>query len=640
MLRAQKTSVPAPSSSASVEAAAVPAEDMTDLSSFIDDILGPPAAATAVVGDNTQSSAPPPVTEGHNNQISEEDALAAKIASLSVISIGGVNILPTVAEKYDRGAQTDDVVFAKDPTEEALMDPSPRKKRSVLQQSPLRKDSGQGPDDTPSTAEAKTEEVDAKEEEPVREFSIEEKRNIVGSDDFQSFVKRSSLIMERALGAHRVYDIMVNYSGDDGEAEGTETEVQSLSEQGMFMDERWTRGRAVTDMAWSATNPELLLVSYGRPEEDSEWFGCTEPDGVALVWSILMEKRPEFVFTCSSALLCAAFHPFDKHLLVGGTYSGQIVLWDTRSASSSPVQRSPLSSKGHTHPVYSLSIVGTPSSHSLVSASTDGRVCLWSLTQLSRPLADLQLQQVVVEGKSTAAALVSNKEVAVSAMAFPAGAQAQALHGGDEDGGGAGGGGSGEVVVGAEDGCLYSALIHANSQSGNAGTMKAVAAHHGLVTSVHFHPATGGGAALGDLLLSSSVDWSTRLWNLKESSKPLMTFEHAKDYVHSAQWSPIHPALFATADGAGQLSLWAPLTDAELPLVSKQVGERALSTVRWDHGGRRVAVGDSQGTVNVYDVAAEVATPDSDTGLRFEQLMESVVALHKHVAAGGRAAGF
>lgn len=41
----------------------------------------------------------------------------------------------------------------------------------------------------------------------------------------------------------------------------------------------------------------------------------------------------------------AQFHP---NLLVGGSYSGQIVLWDNRSRKRTPVQKTPLSASAHT----------------------------------------------------------------------------------------------------------------------------------------------------------------------------------------------------------------------------------------------------------------------------------------------------
>ncbi len=46
--------------------------------------------------------------------------------------------------------------------------------------------------------------------------------------------------------------------------------------------------------------------------------------------------------------MSAAFAKFHPNLVVGGTYSGQIVLWDNRSNRRTPVQRTPLSASAHT----------------------------------------------------------------------------------------------------------------------------------------------------------------------------------------------------------------------------------------------------------------------------------------------------
>ncbi|CAG11116.1 unnamed protein product, partial [Tetraodon nigroviridis] len=75
-------------------------------------------------------------------------------------------------------------------------------------------------------------------------------------------------------------------------------------------------------------------------------------------------------------------HP---NLVVGGTYSGQIVLWDNRSHRRTPVQRTPLSAAAHTHPVYCVNVVGTQNANNLITVSTDGRMCSWSLDMLSQP---------------------------------------------------------------------------------------------------------------------------------------------------------------------------------------------------------------------------------------------------------------
>lgn len=59
------------------------------------------------------------------------------------------------------------------------------------------------------------------------------------------------------------------------------------------------------------------------------------------------------------------------------------------------------------HPVYCLSVVGTQNAHNLISVSTDGRLCSWSLDMLSQPQETLELQHR------------QSKAIAVTCLAFP-----------------------------------------------------------------------------------------------------------------------------------------------------------------------------------------------------------------------------
>ena len=53
-------------------------------------------------------------------------------------------------------------------------------------------------------------------------------------------------------------------------------------------------------------------------------------------------------FPFQSGVMSTMFARFHPNLIVGGTYCGQIVLWDNRSNKQTPVQRTPLSAKAHT----------------------------------------------------------------------------------------------------------------------------------------------------------------------------------------------------------------------------------------------------------------------------------------------------
>lgn len=125
--------------------------------------------------------------------------------------------------------------------------------------------------------------------------------------------------------------------------------------------------------------PELLVGAYNKNP-----MALNEPDGLVLIWNSHLLERPEFVFYSQSDVTAAMFSPFHPNLVVGGTYSGQILLWDTR-ARQLPVLKTPLSAVGHTHPVYSIQMVGTQNAYNFISASTDGLVCSWQLDILAQP---------------------------------------------------------------------------------------------------------------------------------------------------------------------------------------------------------------------------------------------------------------
>ncbi|MCI4375068.1 hypothetical protein PGIGA_G00104840 [Pangasianodon gigas] len=414
------------------------------------------------------------------------------------------------------------------------------------------------------------------EEAPPHELTEEEKQQILHSDDFLTFFDHSSRIVERALSEQ--VDVCFDYSGRDLQDKEGETQAGTkLSLNRQFTDERWSKHRVVTCLDWSPQYPELLVASYSSNEEAPH-----EPDGVALVWNMKYKKTTaEYVFHCQSAVMSAAFAQFHPNLVVGGTYSGQIVLWDNRSNKRTPVQRTPLSASAHTHPVYCVNVVGTQNAHNLISISTDGKMCSWSLDMLSTPQDSLEL------------VFKQSKPVAVTSMAFPLG---------DVN----------NFVVGSEDGTVYTACRHGSK----AGISEMFEGHHGPVTGLDCHTATGP-VDFSHLFVTSSFDWTVKLWSTR-NTKPLYSFEDNSDYVYDVMWSPAHPALFACVDGVGHLDLWNLNNETEVPSASATVdGNPALNRVRWANSGREVAVGDSEGRVHIYDVGEQIAVPRQDEWTRF-----------------------
>ncbi|XP_045766188.1 cytoplasmic dynein 1 intermediate chain isoform X11 [Maniola jurtina] len=423
----------------------------------------------------------------------------------------------------------------------------------------------------PAVTAAPQEKKEEEKEKKIRELSNDEKQTIMLSAEFQKFMSRAGRVIERALAES--VDIYTDYTGggDNENAQDDKSDAR-LSLVRTFYDERWSRGRCVTCLDWSSAHPELMLASYHNSDDAPH-----DPDGVCLVWNTKFKKStPEDIFHCQSPVMSATFARFHPNLILGGTYSGQIVLWDNRVQKRTPIQRTPLSSLAHTHPVYCLSVVGSQNAHNLISVSTDGRMCSWSLDMLSQPQETLDLHHR------------QNKAVAVTCMAFP--------HADVNN-----------FVLGSEDGNIYTGCRHGQ----RAGVSESVEAHAGPVTAVACHAAPAA-LDLSHLYLSASVDWSVKLWSLKEN-KALYSFEDSGDYVADVRWSPAHPALFAAVDAAGRLDLWNLNRDTEVPIASvmSETGV-AFNRVSWSPSGGHVTAGDDAGKIWVYELAENVAQPRHD----------------------------
>ncbi|CAD7089868.1 unnamed protein product [Hermetia illucens] len=424
---------------------------------------------------------------------------------------------------------------------------------------------------------------DHDDKKPIRELSEEQKQMIILSEDFQRFVMRAGKVIERALS--ETTDIYTDYIGGGSTDEGIdEKSLAGLSLNRIFYDDRWSKNRCVTSMDWSTHYPELVATSYHNNEESPN-----EPDGVVIVWNTKYKKQtPEDIFHCQSAVMSTCFAKFQPNLILGGTYSGQIVVWDNRVQKRTPIQRTPLSATAHTHPVYCLQVVGTQNAHNVISISSDGRLCSWSLEMLSMPQDTMELQQK------------QSKSIAVTCMAFP----------------------NAEInnfVVGSEDGYVYSAYRHGT----RAGIGEQYERHLGPVTGVSTHY-NQGSPDFGHLFLTSSIDWTIKLWSLKDT-KPLYSFEDNSDYVMDVAWSPINPALFASVDGSGRLDLWNLNQDTEVPTASVVVeGAPALNRISWTPSGLHVTIGDDSGRVYVYDVAEHIAHPRMDEWTRFSRTLNEL----------------
>ncbi|KAH7328931.1 cytoplasmic dynein 1 intermediate chain 2 [Stachybotrys elegans] len=442
---------------------------------------------------------------------------------------------------------------------------------------------------------------------PSRDLTTEELQAVTKSDEFVDFLEKSTKVIERALD-QEIYDILTDYAlqGQDHDEEDEESGNTGgrgrhrVKEVAQFFDDRWSKKRMISCIDFSPKFSELVLASYTKNPTAPH-----EPDGLVQVWNIHMHDRPEYVFTAQSDILTAKFSPYHPNLIIGGSYSGQVLLWDTR-AKAAPIQKTPLTGFGHAHPIYSVDIVGTQNANNIISCSTDGVVCGWSMDVFAQP-------QELLELKNPTQAKVAVEDVSPTCLSFP---QTDPTF----------------FLVGSEEGTIFP--CHRYDRAGaKAGVDKKISyrGHTAPVMSVDFHPARGP-VDLGDLVLSSSLDWSVKLWKVRAPAatstigagdgniSPLIDFVR-EDVVYDAKWSPVKPSVFALVDGAGWLELWDISVETEEPVsrISPSVRQegrsmlsKSLNKVAWEpNDGKRLATGGISGALTVFEVAGGLGGKES-----------------------------
>lgn len=350
-------------------------------------------------------------------------------------------------------------------------------------------------------------------------------------------------------------------------------------------------GQACTGVAAIWDRPEAFVAAYAAPSSEFDACGAEDEGGVS-VWSLASSKNCDVRFACESGVASVCCDPRHPSLILGGSQSGQLLMWDCRSQKC--VGKSPLDRHApHASAICALSI---RDDGTCVTGSSDGVVCLWAPGMLERPLE----KQLVVDARGVT--------LPVSCVDFA------------DDG---------DVYVGCEAGSVSLATF------GNTGdhtlTCELLGAHRGRVTCVKAHPAARRGAAATSdalglrrrVLASASVDWTCRL---RAGATPLgAPLDHgAHAYVSALAWSPQRASLVCTAASDGCARLWNAAGGAAIG-SAETLSTSALTAVAFSADGRRVVVGDVNGTCTVAALEASVSCENAAEAARLDELLGASV---------------
>lgn len=438
---------------------------------------------------------------------------------------------------------------------------------------------------------------------------VDKKERLVSGEEFKSFMNRASKIVDRVLFLGERYDLFKD-SRDHFEREstheGTKERKNTLNKVLTIFDEKYTKDFHISCIDWSPFDRDNVIASFY--DRDSSH---------VLEWDLEYEGSMTSRLTHSSRItavkywrsLDTSYHSSrgGSRVLVGGSYTGQILLWDARSPRRVPLEviskitNSAGSTSPHEHPIYSIEMLD---SRHFVAIDMGGLLSVWDINNLKHPIEQLGLTWVKGSKLRNTPGSYETFDVKTEPVQGKHDVTVTCCSYKDEN----------AFYVGTEDGVIYQGQRHGDQK----GLLKSFAHHKATISSIRVHPTQSLQNALtthqlSDLVLTSSLDWSVSLWNPRVSKYPLMTLHDFSDYVMDIAWSNFHPSIFSAVDSTGKLALFdINSEEREIPFLTTQEGH-ALQKVLWSpHEANVLLAGSHSGSIYVYKTDLDRVTPAQD----------------------------
>ena len=419
----------------------------------------------------------------------------------------------------------------------------------------------------------------------------------------KNYLDHKFSIMDKALATNDIFDICNTYYNEE-EANVNISKKTLVNHLYDIYDEQ-SSGRIVSSLDWSPNQNDLFLAAFSGTED------FMQQSGLIQLWSLTNRKVPDYTINYQTEITSAIFYKDNPNLVIGGSMTGQILLWDIKSGRSAPEQKSPLgigtknntrdfnklrdNNITHKFPVHCLAIIGKDKN--LISISTDGVLCEWTLSNLSRPINKYDLTASRSEEQTELLSEIGPLCIGTIKNKY-----------------------GNEFIIGCDKNDIYNIRLFEkdyemlNSFSGSKGPIFCISPHPLISENGH---------DFSDLFLSCGADWTTKLWSTNIPETPLITFSQSKDYVFSAKWHPINPYIFATGDGSGFIDLWDLNRDKEIPTFRYNL-KNAINKLAWSFDGKKLAAGDINGHINIFSSEKDVINVKSEDINKFYNSIENI----------------
>eukprot|EP01012_Entosiphon_sulcatum_P011555 TRINITY_DN1705_c0_g1_i1.p1 TRINITY_DN1705_c0_g1~~TRINITY_DN1705_c0_g1_i1.p1 ORF type:complete len:528 (+),score=92.41 TRINITY_DN1705_c0_g1_i1:65-1648(+) len=352
-------------------------------------------------------------------------------------------------------------------------------------------------------------------------------------------------------------------------------------------------------LAWNC-NGSILAVAYGR----IDIVGWCSEKGYLCTWNVLRGEvaKPDVMIEVDNYVMCCAFHPEEPTLVAGGTYNGEVIVWDTAKTDDRTVAQTPstFGVLAHTDPVLQLTWVANRRESKLkfmlMSVSGDGKVLIWTLQN--------QMQQAVggyETGKGTATGVTCITVLRTGPSAWGS-VDIPTLEN--------------TVLIGTEIGGVCRTSIRPVPPD----PKKIVLLDHNLVV-FRFENHTGPVQQIQaspfhrNMFLTCSSDGTVKVFNSYETSCVFRVVPSSSvdGYLYDASWSPTRPSVFACVAKDGLLHIVDCEESRSKPSVSLQAGTegKPVLALQFHPTGSLVATGDAKGHVRVWQLSNTLSQPSA-----------------------------
>ena len=421
----------------------------------------------------------------------------------------------------------------------------------------------------------------------VKEKSLFYSKNMT---KLKEYSENNYNFLDEALGSNDIYDICNSYYNEE------ETDIniskKTLATHAFDLYDEQGNGRIVTSLDWSPNQNDLFLSGFSGTED------FNQQSGLIQLWSLTNRKNPDYVINYQTEITSAIFYKDNPKLVIGGSVTGQIMFWDIKTGRAVPEQKSPLGigneNNSHCYPIHCLTIVGKD--NNLISISTDGVLCEWSLSNLSSPIKRYVIKPIDK--------LNDDKDNLNELGPLCIGACQS----------------NNSFIIGCDENDIYNIKLEEKRYN----IIDSYKGGKGPIFCVSPHPSSSEcGNDFSDLFLSCGADWTTKLWSTSQPEEPLLTFNQSKDYVYSAKWHPLNPSIFATADGSGYIDLWDLNRDRGIPTFRYDL-KTSINKIAWSCDGKRLAAGDINGHIAIFSSEKDVLNIKIEDVSKFNDIVSNI----------------